>query len=462
MVKSEIIVSLRNVSKEFSGKKVLDDISLNIRKGEFVTLLGPSGCGKTTTLRLIAGFLAPDEGEILLDGKDISSIPPYKRPFNTVFQRYALFPHLDVYDNIAFGLKLQKVPSDEIDRKVRKVLKLVSMTDYEDRDVSTLSGGQQQRVAIARAIVNQPKILLLDEPLAALDLKMRKDMQIELKEMHSKLGITFIYVTHDQEEALTLSDTIVVMNEGRIQQIGSPVDIYNEPQNSFVADFIGESNILNGTMLHDRKVEFIGHSFDCVDEGFGENVPVDVVIRPEDIYIMNQLEGAQFSGVVKSCTFKGVHYEMFVDSDKGYELMIQDYNAFEVGSTVGLLIRPNDIQVMHKERLTNSFDGEMADENHVSFLGEKFECLPQSGLAAGDKVRVSIDFNKVDLLDHQEDGMLEGEVHFLLYKGDHYHLTILTDSGDHIWVDTDDIWDKGDLVGINFAPADIKIEKRND
>ena len=462
MVKSEIIVSLRNVSKEFSGKKVLDDISLNIRKGEFVTLLGPSGCGKTTTLRLIAGFLAPDEGEILLDGKDISSIPPYKRPFNTVFQRYALFPHLDVYDNIAFGLKLQKVPSDEIDRKVRKVLKLVSMTDYEDRDVSTLSGGQQQRVAIARAIVNQPKILLLDEPLAALDLKMRKDMQIELKEMHSKLGITFIYVTHDQEEALTLSDTIVVMNEGKIQQIGSPVDVYNEPQNSFVADFIGESNILNGTMIQDRKVEFIGHSFDCVDEGFGENVPVDVVIRPEDIYIMNQLEGAQFSGTVKSCTFKGVHYEMFVDSDKGYELMIQDYNAFEVGSTVGLLIRPNDIQVMHKERLTNSFDGEMADENHVSFLGEKFECLPQSGLAAGDKVRVSIDFDKVDLLDHQEDGMLEGEVHFLLYKGDHYHLTILTDSGDHIWVDTDDIWDKGDLVGINFAPADIKIEKRND
>lgn len=462
MVKSEIIVSLRNVSKEFSGKKVLDDISLNIRKGEFVTLLGPSGCGKTTTLRLIAGFLAPDEGEILLDGKDISSIPPYKRPFNTVFQRYALFPHLDVYDNIAFGLKLQKVPSDEIDRKVRKVLKLVSMTDYEDRDVSTLSGGQQQRVAIARAIVNQPKILLLDEPLAALDLKMRKDMQIELKEMHSKLGITFIYVTHDQEEALTLSDTIVVMNEGKIQQIGSPVDIYNEPQNSFVADFIGESNILNGTMLHDRKVEFIGHSFDCVDEGFGENVPVDVVIRPEDIYIMNQLEGAQFSGTVKSCTFKGVHYEMFVDSDKGYELMIQDYNAFEVGSTVGLLIRPNDIQVMHKERLTNSFDGEMADENHVSFLGEKFECLPQSGLAAGDKVRVIIDFDKVDLLDHQEDGMLEGEVHFLLYEGDHYHLTILTDNGDHIWVDTDDIWDKGDLVGINFAPADIKIEKRND
>ena len=462
MVKSEIIVSLRNVSKAYSGKKVLDDISLNIRKGEFVTLLGPSGCGKTTTLRLLAGFLAPDEGEILLDGKDISSIPPYERPFNTVFQRYALFPHLDVYDNIAFGLKLQKVPSAEIDRKVRKVLKLVSMTDYEDRDVSTLSGGQQQRVAIARAIVNKPKILLLDEPLAALDLKMRKDMQIELKEMHSKLGITFIYVTHDQEEALTLSDTIVVMNEGKIQQIGSPVDIYNEPQNSFVADFIGESNILNGKMLCDRKVELIGHSFDCVDEGFGENVPVDVVVRPEDIYIMNQLEGAQFSGTVKSCTFKGVHYEMFVDTDNGYELMIQDYNAFDVDSTVGLLIRPADIQVMHKERLTNSFDGEMVDDCHVCFLGEKFECTPQQGFAAGDKVRVEIDFDKVDLLDHQEDGMLAGEVHFLLYKGDHYHLTILTDNDDHIWVDTNDIWDKGDLVGISFAPADIKIEKRDD
>ncbi len=459
MVKSDTVISLRQVSKSFAGKKVLDNVSINIRKGEFVTLLGPSGCGKTTTLRLIAGFLAPDEGEILLDGRDISSIPPYKRPFNTVFQRYALFPHLDVYDNIAFGLKLRKLPSDEIDKKVRRVLKLVSMTDYEDRDVSTLSGGQQQRVAIARAIVNQPKILLLDEPLAALDLKMRKDMQIELKEMHSKLGITFIYVTHDQEEALTLSDTIVVMNEGKIQQTGSPVDIYNEPQNSFVADFIGESNILNGTMVRDRRVEFAGHAFDCVDEGFGENVPVDVVIRPEDIYIMNQLEGAQFSATVKSCTFKGVHYEMFVDTDSGYELMIQDYNAFEVGSTVGLIIRPNDIQVMRKERLCNTFEGEMVDGNHVRFLGEEFECRPQPGLEAGDKVQVSIAFNKVELLDHQEDGMLEGEVHFLLYKGDHYHLTILTDGGDHIWVDTNDIWDKGDLVGISFEAKDIKIKK---
>lgn len=462
MVRSNIILSLKNVSKTLGDKTILDDISLDIRKGEFVTLLGPSGCGKTTTLRILAGFLSPDSGSVMLEGKDIASLPPYKRPFNTVFQRYALFPHLDVYDNIAFGLKLQKTPVDEIDKKVRKVLKMVSMTDYEDRDVESLSGGQQQRVAIARALVNQPQILLLDEPLAALDLKMRKDMQIELKEMHKKLGITFIYVTHDQEEALTLSDTIVVMNEGKIQQIGTPTDIYNEPQNSFVADFIGESNILNGRMICDRKVEFAGHEFDCVDDGFGENVDVDVVVRPEDIYIMNHTEGAQFTANVKSCTFKGVHYEMFVDTDTGYELMIQDYNAFEPGSEVGLIIRPNDIQVMRKERSFNTFEGEIIDESHVRFLGEDFECKPQTKFNAGDKVSVRVDFGKVELTDHQEDGKLWGEVHFLLYKGDHYHLTILTDEGDHIWVDTNDIWDKGDLVGINFAPKDIKLCNTND
>ena len=374
----DIVISLQHLSKSYDGKKVLDDINLDIREGEFVTLLGPSGCGKTTTLRLIAGFLAPDEGRILLDGKDISSLPPYRRPFNTVFQRYALFPHLDVYDNIAFGLKLQKVPTDEIDKRVRRILKMVSMTDYESRDVESLSGGQQQRVAIARALVNRPRVLLLDEPLAALDLKMRKDMQIELKEMHAQLGITFIYVTHDQEEALTLSDNIVVMNEGRILQAGTPVSIYNEPQNSFVADFIGESNILNGTMLRDRRVEFLGHEFDCVDEGFGENVPVDVVVRPEDVYIMHRLEG--------SCTFKGVHYEMFVDTDKGFELMIQDYNAFEVGSRVGLLIRPNDIQVMHKERVCNSFEAEVVDGSHIRLMGAEIECAAAAGFAPGDKV----------------------------------------------------------------------------
>ena len=303
MENKDYIIELNKISKSFGDKVILDDVSIKVKKGEFVTILGPSGCGKTTLLRLLAGFGKADKGEIRINGKDYTDVPPHLRPVNTVFQRYALFPHLDVYENIAFGLKLQKVPGPEIDKCVRKVLKMVSMTDYEDRDVESLSGGQQQRVAIARAIANQPKVLLLDEPLAALDLKMRKDMQIELKEMHKKLGITFIYVTHDQEEALTLSDTIIVMNEGKIQQIGTPTDIYNEPQNSFVADFIGESNILNGTMIKDKLVEFVGHEFECIDEGFGENSPVDVVVRPEDIYIVRNLESAQFTATVKSCTF---------------------------------------------------------------------------------------------------------------------------------------------------------------
>ena len=461
MSNSNYIIEIKNISKSFGEKVILDDVSINVKRGEFVTLLGPSGCGKTTLLRILAGFGTADKGELRINGQDITDVPPHQRPVNTVFQRYALFPHLDVYENIAFGLKLQKVPADEIDSRVMKVLKMVSMTDYEDRDVESLSGGQQQRVAIARAIANQPTVLLLDEPLAALDLKMRKDMQIELKEMHRKLGITFIYVTHDQEEALTLSDTIIVMNEGKIQQIGSPTDIYNEPQNSFVADFIGESNILNGKMVKDKLVEFVGHEFECVDEGFGENVAVDVVVRPEDIYIMNRTEGAQLTAKVKSCTFKGVHYEMFVETENGYELMIQDYNAFEPDSEVGLIIRPADIQVMHKERIRNTFEGEIVDETHVKFLGETFECNAHSGFEAGEAVDVMVDFSDVDLIDHPEEGMLSGEVHFLLYKGDHYHLTIRTDNGDKIWVDTNDIWDKGDLVGINIVPQDIKIVKRN-
>ena len=458
----ENIIQIKNVSKSFGDKCVLDNVSINVKKGEFLTLLGPSGCGKTTLLRMIAGFGSPDSGEILINGSDITDMPPHERPVNTVFQRYALFPHLDVYENIAFGLKLQKVPQNEIETRVRKVLKMVSMTDYEDRDVESLSGGQQQRVAIARAIVNQPKVLLLDEPLSALDLKMRKDMQIELKEMHKKLGITFIYVTHDQEEALTLSDTIVVLDDGHIRQIGTPTDIYNEPQNAFVADFIGESNILNGKMIKDRLVEFAGHEFECVDEGFGENVDVDVVVRPEDIYMTGKLESAQLTATVKSCTFKGVHYEMFVDTAQGYELMIQDYNAFEPGSEVGLIVRPADIQVMHKERTLNIYEGVMTGKDHVKFLGEEWECLPQDGLEEGDKVNVKISFPKVDLIDHPEDGTLEGEVYFLLYKGDHYHLAIRTEHREYIWVDTNDIWDKGDLVGINIAPKDIKITKRDE
>ncbi|MBS7273513.1 MAG: ABC transporter ATP-binding protein [Bacteroidales bacterium] len=459
MAKSDIIIDIKHVSKSFGDKTVLDDINLYVKRGEFITLLGPSGCGKTTMLRMIAGFTSVDQGEILLDGKDLGGIPPHKRPLNTVFQKYALFPHLDVYDNVAFGLKLKKVPGDEIARKVSKVLKLVSMSDYEDRDVNSLSGGQQQRIAIARALVNQPEVLLLDEPLAALDLKMRKDMQIELKEMHEKLGITFIYVTHDQEEALTLSDTIVVMNDGRIQQIGTPTDIYNEPVNSFVADFIGESNIVNGTMIQDRKVNFIDHDFDCVDEGFGENVPVDVVVRPEDIYIMNNLEKAQFTGVVRSCIFKGVHYEMTVMTDEGFEVIIQDYNAFEVGSKVGMLIKPGDIQVMKKERVCNEFEGEMSSDTSVEFMDLDIDCGPRPGLAKGDRVKVAFDFDKVDLLDNMEEGQTEGNVSFILYKGDHYHLTIKTAEGHQLWVDTNDVWDKNDIVGIRLMPEDLSITK---
>ena len=459
MKNTDNIIEINHISKSFGDKCILNDVSISVKRGEFLTLLGPSGCGKTTLLRILAGFGSADSGTVLINGEDITNVPPHERPVNTVFQRYALFPHLDVYENIAFGLKLQKVPEDEIDKRVRKVLKMVSMTDYEDRDVESLSGGQQQRVAIARAIVNQPKVLLLDEPLSALDLKMRKDMQIELKEMHRQLGITFVYVTHDQEEALTLSDTIVVLDDGNIRQIGSPTDIYNEPQNAFVADFIGESNILNGKMVKDRLVEFVGHQFECVDEGFGENVAVDVVVRPEDIYIMNKLEGAQLTAKVKSCTFKGVHYEMFVDTDKGYELMIQDYNAFEPESEVGLIIRPADIQVMHKERLRNTFEGEIVSENKVNFLDEEWECLPQTEFPSGTKVKIEVEFSSVDLIDHPEEGTIEGEVHFLLYKGDHYHLAVRTEHREYIWLDTNDIWDKGDLVGINIAPKDIKISK---
>ncbi len=452
------IIDIRHLSKSFGEKQVLKDINLYINRGEFITFLGPSGCGKTTLLRMIGGFLNPDEGEIIMDGNDMSGIPPYERPLNTVFQRYALFPHLDVYENIAFGLKLNKVPEEEIDRKVRRVLKLVSLSDYEERDIDSLSGGQQQRVAIARAIVNEPKVLLLDEPLSALDAKMRKDMQMELKEMHKKLGITFIFVTHDQEEALTLSDTVVVFNDGVIQQIGTPADIYNEPVNEFVADFIGESNILDATMIEDRKVEFMGHEFDCVDEGFGCNVPVDVVLRPEDIYIMNHLNGAQFSGKVISCTFKGVFYDIAVAVEGGYELLIQDYNAFEPGSEVGMLIKPQDIQVMHKMCTTNEATARVIDDTHLEIYGEKFEVEPLGGrYEAGAEVKVNIDFDRIDLQDNQEDGTLWGEVYFIIYKGNHYHLTVRLDTQEHILVDTDDIWDKGDLVGVRIAPKDIKI-----
>ena len=343
---SNIIISLRGISVGFDGTEVLRDLSLDIHDEEFVTLLGPSGCGKTTTLRIIGGFVTPDTGDVLFDGRRINDMPPHKRPVNTVFQRYALFPHLNVFENIAFSLHLQKLPKSEIRMRVSEMLDLVGLQGYENRSVEQLSGGQQQRVAIARSLVGRPKVLLLDEPLGALDLKLRKEMQIELKRIQQQLDITFIYVTHDQEEALTMSDTVVVMKDGVIQQIGSPVDIYNEPQNAFVADFIGESNIVDGLMMKDFLVQFAGNEFECVDKGFGELEQVDVVIRPEDIKIVPQGEG-QLTGVVESVTFKGVHYEMSVAA-AGYSWLIHSTLFEEVGSVIGMKIAPFDIHIMKK------------------------------------------------------------------------------------------------------------------
>ena len=340
------LISLRNINVEFDGETILNNINLDIKDKEFVTLLGPSGCGKTTTLRIIGGFLTPDSGTVSFEGKEINNLPAYKRNVNTVFQRYALFPHLNVYDNIAFGLRIKKMPEKDIQKRVAEILELVNLVGFEKRSINSLSGGQQQRVAIARALVNRPKVLLLDEPLGALDLKLRKEMQIELKAIQQRLEITFIYVTHDQEEALTMSDTVVVMNKGDIQQIGTPVDIYNEPINAFVADFIGESNILDGIMKKDLLVEIFGSEFECVDSGFGENMPVDVVIRPEDIKLVDA-ENAKIAGIVESVTFKGVHYEMVIDA-YDFSWLVHSTKAAEVGSTVGISFDPYDIHIMRK------------------------------------------------------------------------------------------------------------------
>ena len=368
------ILELKNITLSFDGEKILDDISLEISDKEFVTLLGPSGCGKTTTLRIIAGFLQPDSGNVFFDGEIINTLPANKRNVNTIFQRYALFPHLNVYDNIAFGLKVKKVPKQEIKKRVSEMLKLVNLEGFEKRSISKLSGGQQQRVAIARAVINKPKILLLDEPLAALDLKLRKDMQTELKNIQKQLGITFIFVTHDQEEALSMSDKVVVMNEGKIQHIGTPKDVYNEPVNAFVADFIGESNIIDGIMLDDFKVKIEGVELQCLDKGFNVNEEVDVVIRPEDVDIVHPEKGL-ITGEVTSVTFLGVHYEIIVDVN-GFKWMIQTTDESKVGDKVGLLIEPDAIHIMKKSKYSglygdySSFSDEMDDISNPDIIEE--------------------------------------------------------------------------------------------
>ncbi|MEI3062780.1 MAG: spermidine/putrescine ABC transporter ATP-binding protein [Oscillospiraceae bacterium] len=362
------IIELKNITKSFDGEVVLDHIDLDIYDNEFLTLLGPSGCGKTTTLRLIGGFTTPDEGDIIFMGENINELPPYKRNVNTVFQRYALFPHLNVFENVAFPLREKKVPRDEIDQRVNEMLSMVALTGFEHRSVTSLSGGQQQRVAIARALISRPKVLLLDEPLAALDLKLRKDMQQELKNIQKAMGITFVFVTHDQEEALSMSDTVVVMSEGRIQQIGTPIDIYNEPQNAFVADFIGESNILDGVMLADYKVNFSGHTFDCVDAGFEKRENVDVVIRPEDVDIVSEEKG-MLKGVVTSVTFLGVHYEIIVDIG-GIKWMIQTTDFVDVDEHIGLYIEPDAIHIMKKSEYSGMYGDYSSFSNEFDELSD--------------------------------------------------------------------------------------------
>lgn len=409
------LLDLQNITLSYDGDPVLDNISLYINDQEFVTLLGPSGCGKTTTLRIIGGFSSPDQGDVFFEGQNITNVPSHKRPINTVFQRYALFPHLNVYDNVAFGLKVKKMDKAEIDTRVRQMLALVNLKGFEKRRITKLSGGQQQRVAIARALVNHPKILLLDEPLGALDLKLRKEMQLELKNIQQQLGITFIYVTHDQEEALTMSDRIVVMKDGEIQQIGTPVDIYNEPKNAFVADFIGESNIFDGIMIRDRLVEFGGAEFVCVDAGFGENIPVDVVIRPEDIGLIAP-DSNQLTGEVESVVFKGVHYEITVLCN-GLHWLIHSTKNAEVGAKVGITFSPDDIHIM--ERLFKTFDstlqGEVTAEDEITFLGTTFT-RENLGLSVGQSVSITVRPADIEIVSEDKANLVV-YLESMVYKG---------------------------------------------
>ena len=470
------IIELRHISKVYSdnGFKAVDDFNLEVKRGEFVTFLGPSGCGKTTTLRMIAGFEMPTSGEILLNGEDISQLPANKRPINTVFQRYALFPHMNIYDNIAFGLKLKKLPKEEIRKKVKRVLDIVDLEGFENRKISTLSGGQQQRIAIARALVNEPEILMLDEPLGALDLKMRQEMQLELKHMHDELGITFIYVTHDQEEALTMSDKIVVLSEGRIQQIGTPEDIYNEPQNAFVADFIGESNIFKGIMTGHMKVRFCGGEFMGMDD-VAEGTLVDVVVRPEDVIITKPEDGV-VEGEVVSVIFKGMHYEVTVESGK-YEMVIRTTKCYSVGERIGMKLEPDGIHIMLAEDHTTSFVTNIISDYTLDFNGKVINCdltkvIPKSSMKDNvlvdenneavdtDKLKVMVSIQPYDIRmsDNVDEGLVSGHIINLIYKGDHYSYVIRTEYGHDLIVDDEYLWNMDDAVGLIMPEDKMKFQ----
>ena len=462
MEQKKVILSLKDIFLRYDGEVILNHINLDIHEKEFVTILGPSGCGKTTTLRIIGGFVEPESGDVIFDGKKINGTPPNKRNVNTVFQKYSLFPHLNVFDNVAFGLKLKKLPKDEIKKKVTKMLATVDLKGYEKRPVTKLSGGQQQRVAIARALVCDPDVILLDEPLGALDLKLRKCMQLELKEIQRETEKTFVYVTHDQEEALTMSDTVVVMNNGVIEQVGTPEDIYNEPVNAFVADFIGEANILNGTMIDDCRIRILGKELECVDKGFGKNTPVDVVIRPEDIIITPPDKG-QLTGIVESATFKGVHYEMSVRCGK-CEIIVQSTRSAEIGSEVGMCVVPFNIQIMNKllpfydniietvvtysDESSNMFEFELEGET-VKVRDFYFE--------QGKKLRITLPPDALSLAGDGDGDLPDVYIESVVYKGEHNE--IILESDERKWLMLSDVDEQvATYVPLNFDFTKARFE----